>query len=136
MSDFDNYVGEGSTSIRNSTESSTSRSRESSKDTRGKSNDRSRKTSKTRQAFSGNSGCSLFGGPGGRGVHDVSREREKKGGVNESPQRTRRHLVSLEEQISDLKKRLQNSDEAFRMLKSFLLGLDSHDQKISINSHP
>ena len=120
MSEFDKYVGEGSTSIPNSTERSTSRSRESSKDTRGKSNDRSRKTSKTRQAFSGNSGCSLFGGPGGRGVHDVSREREKKAGVNESPQRTRRHLISLEQQISDVKKTLQNSDEALYFSSEYI----------------
>ena len=111
MSEFENRNGEGSVIIPHSTERSTSRSQQSSKGVRGKSNDRSRKTSKTRQAYSGNSGCSLFGGPGGRGVHDVSRERAKKDTVNESPQRRRSQLISLEQQISDVKKTLLLSDE-------------------------
>jgi hypothetical protein len=120
MSEFKNLSGEGSTIIPLSRERSTSRSQQSSKGDRGKSNERSRKTSKTRTAYSGNSGCSLFGGPGGRGVHDVSREREKKAGVNESPLRQKTHLMSLEQQISDLKKALQVDDETLFLSEEYI----------------
>merc|ERR1719510_2264199 len=96
--------------VSRSTERS-SKSNSRGRQSKGKSSETPRKGSKSRQAFSGNSGCSLFGGPG---VNDVSREREKKNKETDSPRahsKTRNQLLSLETQISDVKKSLLLSNE-------------------------
>ena len=113
MSEFDKDFGQGSVMVSRSTERS-SKTNSRGRQSKGKSSETPRKGSKSRQAFSGNSGCSLFGGPGGTGVNDVSREREKKIKDTDSPRahsKTRNQLLSLETQISDVKKSLLLSNE-------------------------
>ena len=100
------------------------RVRSTSRDKRSKSGQR--KHSKPREAYSGNSGCHLFGGQARTATH-VSRSEKRNTNPNDVLQDPRQHLLSLERQISD-KKRVFEYDKTLYLSADYIklkLGLCS-----------